>query len=142
MERLLMPLFMHPEKKPLRKMKKLNRGKITIIDDDESTQQVIKIILEKAGYETDFSSTPNFLYKKTQADLPDLIIMDAILPGVDGREECKKLKGVNSTKHIPILLLSATYNLEQAALTSGANAFIEKPFRMRDLLDKIESLIS
>jgi len=121
-------------------MKNDRKKRIVVIDDDESIQQVVKMILDRSGYETMLYSTAEPILNG-KVDLPDLILIDALLPGIDGREVCRDLKNSLITKHVPIVLLSATYDLAQKAKEVGADGFIEKPFKMSELREKIQSLV-
>lgn len=74
-------------------------------------------------------------------DLPDLILLDILLSGEDGREICQQLKSSARMKHIPVVLLSAHVKVHNAAERCGANAFLAKPFRMEELLEVVKKYI-
>ena len=76
------------------------------------------------------------------SDLPDILLLDMLLSGKDGREITKQLKSQDSTKHIPIILFSAYPSVEEDARRSGADDFIAKPFDIDVLLAKIEQYTS
>jgi DNA-binding response OmpR family regulator len=66
--------------------------------------------------------------------LPDLLLLDIWMSGVDGKDICKHLKSAAATKHIPVIMVSAAKDIEQIAKDSGADDFIPKPFQIEDLL--------
>jgi CheY-like chemotaxis protein len=112
--------------------------KIWVVDDDESILEVLQIILESAGYDVRTSLHGESLQHLDDHNLPDLIMLDILLSGIDGREICKALKSNEHTKHIPIILLSAHSDANKAANGSGANAFIAKPFEVSILIKEVQ----
>jgi DNA-binding response OmpR family regulator len=120
--------------------KKKNNKKILITDDDEGVQDIFRIIFEKAGYEvTIFGEADPIL--ENNYSYPDLYLIDRQLCGQDGLKVCRFLKEQNSTKHIPIIIVSATPGIGKLALEAGADDFIEKPFQIKDLLQIVEKWI-
>ncbi len=73
-----------------------------------------------------------------KSDLPDLILLDVLLAGEDGRETCKQLKSNEQTYHIPVILISAHANLNNVRETCGADDYLAKPFRLKELTDKVQ----
>ena len=73
--------------------------------------------------------------------LPDLLLLDIWMSGIDGRDVCRKVKADPKTKNIPVLMISASRDIRESALASGADDFLEKPFEMDILIEKIEQLI-
>jgi len=78
------------------------------------------------------------VFKKIDECVPDLILLDVMLAGLDGREICKKIKSTESTKNIPVIMVSATPAVNQTVRDFGANDFVAKPFDIFQLLNKIE----
>ncbi len=116
--------------------------KILVIDDDPGILEALTMILEGAKYEVDtIVKVSKDINRKLKKNLPDLILLDMLLSGSDGREIARRLKADLKTKHIPIIMLSAHPDAEQAALEAGANNFIAKPFDMDDLLAKVSKYI-
>lgn len=113
--------------------------KIMIADDDSSILDVVSSMLEFAGYEVVHSPTAAL---PLQPGLPDLFLLDIWIDGVDGREVCRRLKNDTATGHIPVILFSASKGIGHSALLAGADDFLEKPFQMTDLLEKIENLLT
>lgn len=112
------------------------KKKIAIADDDPGVQDIFKIIFEKAGYKTLNYVNGRELMNEND-ELPDVYILDKQLSGMNGLEICTKLKGGNRTKDIPVIMVSATPGLAELARNAGANDFLEKPFRTKELLDMV-----
>ena len=116
--------------------------RILIVDDDLAILEALDIMLQDAGYETE-TSTKNGEYvdQSLKMQRPDLIVLDILLSGHDGRAICKKLKSREATRHIPVILVSAHPNAEKSAFEAGADDFLAKPFDIDDLLAKVERLV-
>ena len=78
---------------------------------------------------------------ENEFETPDLFLLDKQLPGVDGMEICRFLKTQDSTRDIPVIIVSASPNLDKQARAAGADGFIEKPFKMKLLLDLLKKYI-
>ena len=115
--------------------------KILIVDDDPGILEALSMILEESGFITEVTTKGTETYGKIARFKPDLIILDVLMSGSDGREICKKIKKDQTTKHIPIIMISAHPNAEKSIKECGANDFLPKPFEMKDLLAKINQLI-
>lgn len=114
--------------------------RIMIADDDPGIVDAVEMLLEFEGYEV--SSTVNGSTVLDMKDeLPDLLLLDIWMSGTDGRDICKQLKQNDKLKDIPVIMVSASRDIERSAMNAGANDFLAKPFEMNDLLQKIENLI-
>ena len=110
--------------------------KVMIADDDPGILDAVEAMLEFGGYEV--SSTANgATVLDIRSDLPDLLLLDIWMSGTDGRDVCKQLKAQEFTKNMPIIMISASTELENSAKEAGADDFLEKPFDMEELLNKI-----
>jgi DNA-binding response OmpR family regulator len=114
-----------------------NKKRVLVVDDDEDIADMMEMILENQGYSV------NKIIRAEEVlgikeDLPDLILLDIWMSGIDGRDICRHLKNQPLTKHIPIILISANRDVQEIATTAGANDFICKPFDMDELLEKVE----
>ena len=110
---------------------------IMVVDDDPAILDAVCIMLEFEGYKV--YCTPNGADAlNLQNDLPDLLLLDIWMSGVDGRDICKQLKQNSSTSKLPVVLISASRDIERSALAAGADDFLAKPFDIDDLLSKIE----
>jgi DNA-binding response OmpR family regulator len=112
------------------------KKKIIISDDDEAIVTVLTMMLEDAGYEVRSIANGNTV-QMVGDYLPDLLLLDIWMTGIDGRDVCKYLKSQKRTKHIPVIMISANQNTEKIASEAGANDFITKPFDMDEMLEKI-----
>jgi DNA-binding response OmpR family regulator len=115
----------------------MNKQKrVMIADDDPGILDAVEAMLEFGGYQV--SSTPNgATLLEIHDNFPDLLLLDIWMPGTDGREVCKQLKAQESSKKMPIIMISASTELERSAKEAGADDFLEKPFDMEELLQKI-----
>jgi DNA-binding response OmpR family regulator len=113
--------------------------KILVVDDDPDILEAFQLTLEYAGY--DVTTTEKGEYaenlRDTNGGLPDIIILDVLLSGKDGRIICQKLKSQVDTKHIPIIMISAHPSAKQSIKAVGADDFLAKPFEIDELLTKI-----
>ncbi len=110
--------------------------KIVVVDDDPDILDALQMTLEDEGY--DVTTTEKGEYAEnlrgTNGNLPDLIILDVLLSGKDGRTICQKLKSQPETRHIPIIMISAHPNAKQSVKDVGADNFLAKPFDVNELL--------
>lgn len=109
---------------------------ILVVDDDAGILEALQAMLAYAGYEV-VTDTGETLQEKIYTYQPDLLLLDVLLSGQDGREITKQLKAQKATEHLPIILLSAHPSLEADARAFGADDFVAKPFKMAGLLAKI-----
>lgn len=117
---------------------KENTKKVLLIDDDEDIVTMIKAMLQMKGYNVFIKMNLNGIADYTKKISPDLIIMDMLLSGVDGRTICKSFQNNTRIAHIPVLMISAHPNAKEECLNAGADMFLGKPFEMRDLFEAVE----
>ena len=110
---------------------------ILIVDDDPDIVLVLRAMLEDAGYIVVATDTASELMGLLKRETPDLILLDMLLSGHDGREIVAWLKARPDTGRIPILMLSAHPTAERDAQSAGADDFLAKPFEMEVLLAKV-----
>ncbi|WP_448702733.1 PleD family two-component system response regulator [Mucilaginibacter sp. AW1-3] len=115
--------------------------KILIADDDPGILDAIEAMLSFKGYDVITTSDGDNVLENADT-LPDLFLLDIWMPGLSGIEICKALKNNPQTAQIPVILISASLNVAKAAAEAKADNFIAKPFEMRELLTKIEKLLS
>lgn len=109
---------------------------IMVADDDQSILEAVGVILEYKGYEVKQILNGEGLTEMTD-NLPDLLLLDIWMSGVDGRDICKKLKSKAATAHLPIVLVSAGKDIAQSAMDAGADDFLAKPFEIDELFRMI-----
>jgi DNA-binding response OmpR family regulator len=115
--------------------------KILVIDDDPVILQGIMLVLRDAGYDVDCSVHGEVAHKKAKEYKPDLILLDVMLSGIDGRTLLQEFKHQKATKDVPIVMISASEDVEKDVYKFGADDFIPKPFNTEQLLDTIEHQI-
>jgi len=116
---------------------------IAIVDDEKDIVDLVKHHLKREGYKTkEFYNSRDFILN-LESITPDLIILDIMLPGLDGLEVCKLLKGKKSTSSIPIIMLTAkgTETDIVVGLEIGADDYIIKPFSPRELVARIKTVL-
>ncbi|MEP6683842.1 MAG: response regulator [Parafilimonas sp.] len=107
---------------------------IIIVDDDAGIRDIFRLILQRAGYNVILYANGDVLMGN-QFELPDLFIIDRQLSGIDGLEICRFLKAQFSTKNIPVIIISASPFIAASAAEAGADAFVEKPFKTKALVE-------
>ena len=117
------------------------KKKILVADDNPAILDALQIMLEEEGYEVE-TTIDGATALDMKGRLPDLILLDIWMSGIDGRDICKQFKKDSSTNHIPIVLISATKDIAQIAKDSGADDFISKPFQMDNLLEIVAKHIN
>ncbi len=113
------------------------RSKILLIDD---TPDITAIMLKSRGYQVNIAKDGLEGIEKAKSDHPDLILLDIMMPGMDGYEVCEKLKADPDVKGIPIIMLTAKYDPESIArcFKTGADNYIVKPFNLPALVSKLK----
>ena len=111
---------------------------ILVIDDNEDILHMLKAMLQMKGYKVSMRESAIGIENELSENRPDMIIMDMLLSGADGREICKTLKEDEKFSTIPLLMISAHPNARKDCLAAGANFFLEKPFDMNELFTKID----
>ncbi len=112
--------------------------KILIVDDDEGILQGFQAILESEGYEVTTLPDAECIHSLPKNRYPDLILLDVLLSGEDGRKHCKQLKTQEETNHIPVIMMSAAPNMEKSVKEAGADGYLKKPFEMDEVLEIIK----
>lgn len=118
------------------------RKKLLVVDDEQDILLFLKVILEEEGYIVITTDKDDYLEKLNDDLFPDLILLDMLLSGTDGRDIVKYLKMQDKTKHIPIIMFSAHPGARETAKQAGANDFVAKPFEIDLLLKKIAQYLS
>ncbi len=122
-------------------MVQVAKKKVLIADDDPGIRDIFSIIFEKAGYSIELKSNGDDLLKN-KFSLPHVFLIDKQLSGTDGMDICRYLKSQAHTKKIPVIMISASPDIAKLSREAGADAFIEKPFEVKDLLRMVGYYIS
>ena len=115
---------------------------ILIIDDEKDIRELIQYNLVKEGYEVFSAKTGEEGFEAARQKKPGLVILDLMLPGVDGLEVCRMLRSSLATKHLPILMLTAKSSEtdQVVGLELGADEYVVKPFSIKVLLARVKNL--
>ena len=118
--------------------------KILIVEDEESLLKLESILLTTKGYLVQGVASGLAALEAVEEELPDLILLDVMLPKMDGFEVCSRIKQNRDTRHIPVILLTAKKTPEDVARGRevGADHYITKPFKSAMVMDVIDSLIN
>jgi phosphate regulon transcriptional regulator PhoB len=117
--------------------------KILVVDDEPDAIELIKFNLKSAGYDVATAADGDEALKKARALLPDLIVLDVMLPEVDGLEVCKILRRDARVSAIPIIMLTAkAAEIDRVlGLELGADDYVTKPFSPRELIARVKALL-
>jgi DNA-binding response OmpR family regulator len=120
------------------------RNRILIVEDEESLLKLESILLTSKGYKVTAVTEGHAALKEFYRERPDLVILDVMLPGMDGYEVCRKIKEDPANSFIPIIMLTARKNTKdmERGLQAGAAAYITKPFKSAHLVGTIERLLA
>lgn len=119
------------------------KERVLIVDDEEDILELLKYNLNREGYKVVSASSGEQCLQKAASEKPDLIVLDLMLPGIDGLEVTKILKNDSNTLHIPIIMLTAKGEEADivAGLELGADDYITKPFSPRILIARVRAVI-
>lgn len=119
-------------------------GKILIVDDDLDTLQLVGTMLERQGYNIIAASSGEQAVEKAQSDKPDLIILDVMMPGMDGYEVTRQLRSNTSTAFIPIILFTAKAQVDDKieGFESGADDYLTKPTHPAELIARVRTILT
>jgi two-component system alkaline phosphatase synthesis response regulator PhoP len=122
----------------------MSQKKILVVDDEVDLVETVRFPLEVEGFNVLVSYNGEDALNKARKEKPDLIILDLMLPKLDGYKVCRLLKFDERYKHIPILMLTAKTQDKDKLLgkETGADEYITKPFEMDHLLEKVKAYLS
>ena len=117
------------------------KGKILVVDDEEHILELIRYNLDAAGYDVIEASDGDYAVKNAINEVPDLILLDLMLPGKDGYDVCRDLRSNGKTKAVPIIMLTAkSEEIDKIlGLELGADDYITKPFSIRELIARVKA---
>jgi two-component system alkaline phosphatase synthesis response regulator PhoP len=119
------------------------KGRILVVDDEIYIVHILDFSLGMEGYEVLTALDGEQALEKARTEKPDLIVLDIMMPKLDGYETCKRLKADAETKDVPVILLSAKgRNVDQkVGFEVGADDYITKPFSPRKLVERINAIL-
>jgi CheY-like chemotaxis protein len=116
--------------------------RILVVDDIEDNVSLLQVILTEEGYEVDTATDGKTALAKIEASPPDLVLLDAMMPKMDGYEVTRRIRQNNKLPFIPILLITAYIEADvPKGLELGANDFIRKPIDYDELLARVKSTL-
>ena len=117
--------------------------KILVVDDEEHIQELIRFNLEKSGYKVISADNGIDAIKLAKEQLPQLMLLDLMLPGMDGLDVCKEIRKDSNMLNMPIIMITAKgEEIDKIiGLELGADDYITKPFSVRELLARIKALL-
>lgn len=121
----------------------MSREAILVVEDESALQELLCYNLEKEGFRCQSARTGGEALEKVVADVPSLILLDLMLPDVDGLSLCRTLRRRDDTKHLPIIMLTARGEEAEVVrgLEAGADDYIAKPFNLAVLLARIRAVL-
>jgi DNA-binding response OmpR family regulator len=116
---------------------------IAVVDDEEDIRELVSINLKKAGFKVKEYEDADSLLKILPKSMPDLIILDIMMPGTDGIQACKIIKSSEKTSRIPIIMLTAKADESDKiiGLDIGADDYVTKPFSPRELVARVKAVL-
>jgi twitching motility two-component system response regulator PilG len=120
------------------------KQKILIVEDEESLLKLESILLTSKGYDVRGVSNGQLALDAMQEDCPDLVLLDIMLPEIDGFEVCQRIKDNPATKDIPVIMLTAKKSREDMARGEqvGADWYITKPFKSAMVIETIQRFLN
>jgi DNA-binding response OmpR family regulator len=117
--------------------------RVLVVDDEDHVIQLVDLALRTEGFEVIAACNGQEGLQKAVSEKPDVILLDANLPDINGFEVCKRLKTSKNTRRIPILFLSAMSQKQEVekGLSVGAAAYITKPFQVKPLIQTIRQVL-
>lgn len=115
---------------------------IFVLEDDHDISAVFDILLKNEGYTIESSSSFGELKGLLKRQVPDLFILDVMLPDANGIDICKDFKQKEITKDIPVIMMSANARSKQMSIQAGADDYIAKPFDIKEVAEKISRILA
>lgn len=121
----------------------MTKGKILIVDDEKNIVEAVKYNLDKEGFRTVVAYDGAKALEAARRELPDLILLDLMLPEMDGLEVCRILKRDDKTRHIPVIMVTgkSAETDKVLGLELGADDYVTKPFSPRELLARVRGIL-
>jgi twitching motility two-component system response regulator PilG len=122
----------------------MGKSLILIVEDEESLLKLESILLTSRGYQVRGVTSGENALREIAENRPDLVLLDIMMPGLDGFEVCRRIKSNPSTSSIPVVMLTAKKNSQDQAkgVEAGADAYLTKPFKSVRIMEVIEALLS
>ena len=121
----------------------LGRGSVLVVEDEADTARLIKINLDREGFRTEVTQSGEDALARVRRGEVDLVILDILLPGIDGHEVCRRIRADPTREHLPIIMLTAKTEDVDAAkgLETGADDYIKKPFSPIEMIARVKAAL-
>ncbi len=122
----------------------MEKNRILVVEDEESLLKLESILLSSKGYNVTGVMDGKSALEEVALNKPDLVLLDIMLPEMDGFEVCRLIKENPETRHIPVVMLTAKKNSQDVARGQqvGSDAYITKPFKSSKVLEMIQELLA
>lgn len=120
------------------------KARILVVDDQAQNVELIQELLGTSGYKVSTAYDGEDALRKVHAELPDLVLLDIMMPKMDGYQVCEALRAADETKDIPIIFVTAKTEVKDwthAIFNMGANSYVTKPINSKKLLEKVQSVL-
>jgi len=115
--------------------------KVLVVDDEMEIRDMLGRFLKEQGYEVILASYGEEAIELAEKENPVAILLDILMPGIDGIETCKRLKVKEKTRFIPVIIATALWDRYMEAVEAGAEDFVTKPFNLRELSHRVKSIL-
>jgi two-component system alkaline phosphatase synthesis response regulator PhoP len=119
------------------------RQKVLIVDDEMDALMALKVALEAEGYNVAEAKDGHEALDKVYSEIPDVILLDLMIPGIDGFEVCRQLKSDDMYRHIPVIMLTARGEIDDKVegIELGADDYVTKPFNLKELKARVKMVL-
>ncbi len=118
-------------------------GRVLVVEDNDRNRKLVRTVLEHAGYDVVEAATGEQGVTRAAEVHPDLVLMDVQLPGIDGHEALQRLRDAETTRHLPVVAVTAfaMKGDDARALEEGFDGYIEKPISVRSLVEQVRGFL-
>jgi DNA-binding response OmpR family regulator len=135
----------HDEGEVVKTVRADGRRAVLVVDDEPEIRQLVQRTLQAKGYAVETANDGQEAIAKAESMVPDLVLLDAMLPKLHGFEACRRIRSSPKTREVPVVMMTAIYRgwrfAQDARESYGAEDYIEKPFRLDDLLRRVEAVL-